>query len=508
MKEEILRLEHISKIFSGVRALSDINLSFNSSEVHALVGENGAGKSTMMNIIFGNIRPTDGKVFFRREEVKGESPEKAQEKGIFMIHQEGSLLMGLSVMENIFISSLSKNKFGFLDVKKMYRETKEILKMLDIAYIDPRKKVESLSTAERQLVEIAKAIALHPALVIMDEPTASISLKEIRILMNIIRKLKEQGIGVIYISHKLDEVFEISDTVSVLRDGALVGTYSRNELDAGKLIALMVGRQLGAEMEYIKKQKKGGNREVILEVKDLTVPVWKKKVSFLLKQGEVLGFAGLVGAGRSEVFEALIGYTKSEVGQIVYLGQRVSIQSPADAISQGIGMLSEDRREKGIFAEHSVNDNMHIINLKNLKQGMLLSAQKEKNIAQKQRELLNIKAADLKTKIKKLSGGNQQKVLLARFLSMKNPPKILILDEPTHGIDVGAKAEIYKVVRELVRNGISVILISSELPELMLLCDRILIMYEGEITGEVSQNDFDQELIMQYASNLKSERRR
>ena len=508
MEREMLRLEHISKSFSGVKALTDISLTFRKGEVHALVGENGAGKSTMMNVIFGNIQPTEGKIYFSGKEIVVDEPGTAQKNGIFMIHQEGSLLDTLSVMENVFLSSLKKNSFGFLDNKKMYRETKEILELLEMGHIDPRKKVERLSAPERQLVEIAKAIALDPALVIMDEPTASISVKEVQILMRIIRKLKEKGIGVIYISHKLEEVFEIADIISVLRDGTLVGTYGKEEMDTNRLITLMVGRQLGNEMEELKNQ--GGEKEkeeVILKVEELKIPVYGKRVSFEVRRGEILGFAGLVGAGRSELFETLIGFRKTDVKKAVYLGRELRVLNPADAIAAGIGMLSEDRREKGIFAQHSVSDNMNIINLKNLKNGVLLSREKENDAAEQMRTKLNVKTSDLKTKIRNLSGGNQQKVLLGRFLSMKEIPKLLILDEPTHGIDVGGKAEIYRIIKNLVESGISVVLISSELPELMLLCDRILVMHEGEITGEVARWEFDQELIMEYASNIKNDHR-
>lgn len=504
MEKEMLRLEHVSKAFSGVRALTDISLTFRRGEVHALVGENGAGKSTMMNVIFGNIQPTEGKIYFSGQETVVDEPGKAQRNGIFMIHQEGSLLDTLSVMENVFLSSLKKNRFGFLDNRDMYRKTKEILEMLEIGHIDPKRKVEKLSTPERQLVEIAKAIALNPVLVIMDEPTASISAKEVQILMRIIRKLKEKEIGVIYISHKLEEVFEIADVISVLRDGSLIGTYRKEEMDTDRLITLMVGRQLGSEMEELKN--KGGKeegKEAVLKVEALKIPGYGKTVSFEIKRGEILGFAGLVGAGRSELFETLIGYRKTDVKKITGSGRELKVRNPADAISAGIGMLSEDRREKGIFAQHSVRDNINIINLKNLKKGILVNRAKETDIAERMQKKLNVKTSDLQTRIRHLSGGNQQKVLLARFLSMKEIPEILILDEPTHGIDVGAKAEIYKIIKNLVESGISVVLISSELPELMLMCDRILVMHEGAITGEVARREFNQELIMQYASNLK-----
>ena len=507
MGEEILRLDHISKSFSGVQALTDINISFKRGEVHALVGENGAGKSTMMNVIFGNILPSQGVIYLKGSPMTVNDPKVAQAQGIFMIHQEGSLLDSLSVMENVFLSGLCKNRFGFLDNKKIYQKTKEVLELLEIGHIDPRRRVEFLSTSERQLVEIAKAIALNPALVIMDEPTASISIKEVKILMNIIRKLKEQEIGIIYISHKLEEIFEIADVISVLRDGTLVGTYANKDLNTDRLVSLMVGRQLGSEMEELQRnasRSANNNREDILNVEGIEIPEWKTDVSFRLKKGEVLGFAGLVGAGRSELFEALIGYRKSKVQRIVYQGKNIQIRNPAQGIAQGIGMLSEDRREKGIFAEHTIRDNMNIVNLKNLKRGLLLNKKKENAVAGEMKQKLNIKAADLKTRIKNLSGGNQQKVLLARFLSMKKMPQILVLDEPTHGIDVGAKAEIYRIIKKLAEDNISIVLISSEMSELMLLCDRMIVMHEGKITGEINRSEFDQELIMQYASNLKT----
>lgn len=504
-KQIYLETKDVVKTFPGVKAIDKINLQFREGEVHAICGENGAGKSTLMNVLSGVYSPDEGsEILYKGKQIILRGPQDARNYGIAMIHQENSLVQHLTVYENIFLGHLEV-KGKFVDKKKMYDISKELLVRLEIDYIDPATLVKDLSVSEKQLIEIAKAISLNPRLIIMDEPTAALTVDETNILMNIIHQLKQDGVSIVYISHHLEEIFEIADIVSVLRDGEHIGTYNIADVNMDKLISLMVGRKLSTNIEInleeeAKKRGKTKNTAVVLSVKGLTRPGKVIDASFDLHKGEILGFAGLIGAGRSELMEMVYGHVKPSDGEIFFEGKPVKFSSPSDAVHFGIGMITEDRKFMGILKLHSVKDNINISILPLLKKGGLLSNHMQNENAEVEIKQLNVKTPSANTIISNLSGGNQQKALLGRMLSIN--PKILILDEPTHGIDVGAKAEIYNIINELAESGVSIILISSELPELIRMSHRIMVMHEGKIQTTLEYPDFNQETILNYASNI------
>jgi ABC-type sugar transport system ATPase subunit len=501
----VLEAKNVSKHYSGVVALKNVNMQFRKGEVHAIVGENGAGKSTLMNVLSGVCVPEEGsEILYRDKRIKLKKPEDARNYGISMIHQENSLVQHLTVYENIFLGHF-ETKHSFLDKKKMVSASSEFLRRLQIDYIDPTSLVKDLSSSEKQLIEITKAISLNPQIIIMDEPTASLTFRETETLMKIIAELKASNVAIIYISHRMEEVFQIADVISVLRDGEHIGTYPAKEINVDEVIALMVDRKVSQNVdektsEKIELSAKSIQNPVILSVEGLTWPGRVENASFELHKGEILGFAGLVGAGRSEIMEMIYGHVTPSKGKITYQGKAVHFHSPADAVKAGIGMLTEDRKLTGILPLHSVEDNINISIMPRLKNGLLLSDKKQTKNASDYIRKINIKTPDQSTRISNLSGGNQQKVLLARMLSIN--PQILILDEPTHGIDIGAKTEIYGMINKLASQGISILLISSELPELISLSHRIVVMYEGKIKAKLECSDFSQETIMNYASNL------
>ncbi len=502
-KQTILEVKNITKTFPGVVALKNVNLSFRSGEVHALVGENGAGKSTLMNIIDGVHSPDEGSsIFYKGEQVFFKSTNDANKRSIAMIHQENSLVQHLTVYENISLGHFPK-KGIFIDKEKMIKTAQVLLTQLKISHINPSAYVRNLSSSEKQLIEIAKALMANPEVIIMDEPTAALTVKETEILMDIIRHLKNEGVAIVFISHHLEEIFQISDVVSILRDGQHIGTYDTKDITLSKVISLMVGRELNSKvskktLEEIKRRLKTRDTRVVLEVEGIFRPGKVEDASFVLHEGEILGFAGLVGAGRTELMECIYGYAKATAGTIKIDGKPVRISITKHAVEKGMGMVSEDRKVNGIFHLHSVRDNINSASWKRLKTGPFLSKDKEDTNAKEYISKINVKTPSPTTPISTLSGGNQQKALLCRMLSTR--PRILILDEPTHGIDVGAKDEIYTIINELAASGISIILISSELPELILLSHRILIMCEGGINGELEFSDFDQEKIITIAS--------
>lgn len=501
----ILEAKNVSKTFPGVIALNDVNLSFHMGEVHALVGENGAGKSTLLNILTGVYKPDAGaKIFFNGKEVNFSKTEDSYKIGIAMIHQENSLVQHLTVYENIFLGHFIK-KGMFIDKVKMMQSSQELLNRLKIPHIKVTSYMKDLSSSEKQLIEIAKALSEDPQVIFMDEPTAALTVRETDILMTIIRDLKNQGIAIVFISHRLEEIFDIADVCSVLRDGELIGTYPVKEIDIPKLITMMVGRKLDSNIPQkskaeIARRSSTKNSRIVLEARDIHFHGKVINASFALHEGEILGFAGLVGSGRTDLMECIYGYSKMNAGSIKVDGKQVQIQSPSDAVRYGLGMVSEDRKLNGILPRHSVRDNVNSASWKLLRKGLFLSRGMEVGNAAKYIKKLNVKTASQDTKISSLSGGNQQKTLLGRMLSIS--PRILILDEPTHGIDVGAKAEIYNMINQLVEQGISIILISSELPELISLSHRILVMHEGMIQGGLEFEDFDQEKIMNLASGM------
>jgi inositol transport system ATP-binding protein len=492
--EALLRMRGIQKEFPGVRALDGVQLEVRKGTVHALMGENGAGKSTLVKCLIGMYAPDAGEIVFRGEPVRLASTHDALSRGISMIHQELSPIPHMTVAENVYLGREPLTWYGLVDGAELARRTEALLGRLGI-HVDPGKKMVELSIANVQLVEIAKAISYDSSLIIMDEPTSAITESEVANLHAIIRSLREKGISIIYITHKMDEVFQICDEVTVLRDGRYVDTQPIQALSHDLLIQKMVGRPL-TEM-FPKETAAIG--ETVLQVKGFTGRRFRD-VSFEVKRGEIFGVAGLMGAGRTELLEAVFGVTAASSGELFLHGRPAPIRSPADAIGMGFAFLTEDRKLTGLYLNASVRDNMSIANLLRYLVGPFVSFRKIAEDCERMRERLRIKTPSLQQTVKNLSGGNQQKVLLSRWLLTQ--PEILILDEPTRGIDVGAKAEIYRLMVELAQAGKAIIMISSELPEILGMCDRIMVMHEGDKVGELLRGDATQEKILQLATGM------
>jgi len=496
--QKVLEMKNITKTFPGVKALDRVNFSLEKGEVHALLGENGAGKSTLMKVLNGIHERDEGEIFVKGEPVKFQNTKEAQNAGLAIIHQELELIPYLNVAENIFLGREERNGV-FINYKKLYQKTEEVLDLLGVD-IDPKAKIKDLNIGSQQMVEIAKAVSQNADILVMDEPTSSLTNQEIEILFELIERLKEQEIAIVYISHRLEEVFEICDRVTVLRDGQFVGEVKTSETDEDELIKMMVGRTI--EDRFPKMKINPG--EEILRIENLSVPEEIENASFSLKKGEILGIAGLMGSGRTELAKAIFGVFKEKTGQIFYRGDQLKINSPADAIDNGIYYLSEDRKEEGLILGLSVADNISISVLKTiLNANTFIDAAAEKDLAEKYIKDLNIKTPSEKQLVKNLSGGNQQKVVISKLLSTK--PEVVIFDEPTRGIDVGAKREIYNLMQDLIDEGVAVILISSELPEVLNLSNRILVMHEKEIMGELDAAEADQEAIMKLATGRRSQ---
>lgn len=494
--EPLLSIEGISKSFPGVQALHHVSFDVKRGEIHAILGENGAGKSTLMNILSGVYHPDEGRINFDGKEIKLKEPRQAQELGIAMIHQELSLANNLSVMENIFVGRLIRNRFGFVQYKKLAELTKEALERVGISHISPYTLVKELSTSQMQLVEISKALSLEAKLLIMDEPTASLTHAETKMLLEIIRSLKNHGVSILYVSHRMEEIFSIADRITVLRDGQYIQTMDTKDTSVQEVVSLMVGREFN---QIFQRESNVQEKEpALLQVKHLTTDK-VKDVGFSLYPGEVLAFTGLVGAGRTEVVEALFGVQSPKEGVVRLEGKEVVITEPKKAIELGMGLVPEGRKIQGIYHDLSVKENMTIAHLPRITQNLFIKRKKEEELTQSFIQKLKIKTVDMDRHIKFLSGGNQQKTILARWLL--NQPKVLFLDEPTHGVDVGAKMEIYQIINDLTKAGVGVVLISSELPEVLTLADRILVMQEGRITVELNREEATQEKIMAYATN-------
>ncbi len=490
-------MEGIDKRFPGVQALKDASFELKRGEVHALVGENGAGKSTLMKILTGVYRKDKGRIFYKGKEVEILNPRMAQEMGISIVFQELNLMPHLTVAQNVFIGRepRKKNLPIFIDEEEMNRKTKELFDMLHMK-IDPKTKVATLTVGKQQMVEIAKALSFNSEVLIFDEPTAALSEAETEELFNIIKKLKNQGIGIIYISHRLEELKEIADRVTVMRDGEYVGTVNMNGTPIEKIISMMVGREI---YETLREKEVEDNAEIVLEVKNLNRGKEIRNVSFKLRKGEILGFAGLIGAGRTEVARVIFGADPIASGEIYIKGKRVSIKTPANAIRYGIAYLSEDRKRDGLMLNLDVLTNLILPSVKEfLKSLGFVDEKKAEKKGKEYIERLKIRTPSLKQKVKNLSGGNQQKVILAKWL-LRNCD-ILIFDEPTRGIDVGTKNEIYKLLNELIKEGKSIIMISSELPEILRMSHRIIVMCGGRITAEIDGKKATEELIMKYAT--------
>lgn len=494
MSDILLEMKNIQKSFPGVHALDNACLNVRYGEVHALVGENGAGKSTLMKVLNGIYKKDSGEIIYKGEEIELNGPLDAQKRGIGMIHQELNLMPHLTVAENIFIGKEPMVGGVFLDQKKADQAAKELLASMHLE-ISPTRTIKSLTVAKQQMVEIAKALNNNSELFVMDEPTSPLTDAEIEELFRFIRQLREAGRGIIYISHRLDELWQISDRITVMRDGQYVGTVNTNEVTKQDVISMMVGRVIYEEPKQQSCVKP--DAPVVLEAKHL-VAANVKDVSFELHKGEILGFAGLVGAGRTETVRALFGADPRVSGEVFVDGEKVEIHSPSDAVHHGIGYLSEDRKTFGVATGLSVRDNCVMADLENYCIGPIVNDSKIDVVSKDYIQKISIKTPSMRQLVRNLSGGNQQKIVIAKWLIKRC--NVLIFDEPTRGIDVGAKSEIYKLMNKLIDEGKSIIMISSELPELLRMSDRIVVMSEGSITGELDICEATQTNIMTLAT--------
>ncbi len=489
-----LEVKGIEKAFPGVKALKGVNLEVRKGELHALCGENGAGKSTLMHVLAGVHKPDAGSIFLDGKEVVIENQKHANDLGISIVYQERSLVPGLNVAENIYAARQPVNALGNIDWKKLYGMTEEHLKQLNIE-IDPRTPVGNISPPMQQMVEIAKALSIEPRVLILDEPTAAITEKEVAALFELIKKLKDEGIAIIYISHRLSEIFQVADRVTVFKDGSYMGTEEVKNIDQNWIVRKMVGREV-----YFECSRREVSKEVVLECRNFSNIKRFNDVNFNLKKGEILSFAGLAGAGRTEVFRALFGADPKVSGEAYLEGRKLNIRNCMDAIREGIGYLPEDRKEQGLFLEMAVSQNIASASMKKLRKGIEVDDRKVAEVAEEYRKKLAIATPGIRQKVVNLSGGNQQKVVLAKWLLVN--PRILIVDEPTRGVDVGAKSEIYGILRSLTENGTSIIVISSDLPEVLSISDRIYVMWNGRITGELEGCEATEEKIMHSASGI------
>jgi ribose transport system ATP-binding protein len=496
-KQPLVQMRGISKAFSGNRVLENVEFEILSGEVHALMGENGAGKSTLMKILTGIYERDTGTVLVRGKEVQFKHTKEAEQSGIAVIHQELNIIPYLSVTENMFLGKeLTIGKTGIIKYKEMKTKTREYLNRLGID-IDPDVEAGTLSVGQQQMIEIARAVAANTEVLIMDEPTAALTDREISALFQVINSLRKQGVGIVYISHRMDEIFQICDRISVLRDGQFIGTKAIPETNFDEIVKMMVGRQLGER--FPKRQTDRGSTRI--QVVNLSSKGSFQKVSFSVKQGEILGVAGLMGAGRTEIMEAIFGYRSISNGKVLIDGKEAKIKSPYDAIQQGIGFVTEDRKNEGLVLGLSVKENFTLTNFSSVSKKGVISTKKEESFVEDLIQKLHVKTASQHLSVKSLSGGNQQKIVIGKWLGIK--PKILILDEPTRGVDVGAKKEIYQLMNELTKEGVAIIMVSSELPEILGMSDRILVIHEGKVSATFEGNEADQEKIMQAATGGK-----
>jgi len=497
----VISFRRVTKRFPGVVALKDVSIDVSPGELHAVVGENGAGKSTLMNCLCGVITDYQGTLVLRGQPVRFRGTTDAERAGVGIIHQELNLVEELSAAANIFLGREMLNKLRLLDDRAMERAAGELLQQLECE-IRPRQLVRDLRVGDQQLVEIAKALSLNTDVLIMDEPTSALTETEVARLFRVIERLRERGVTILYITHKMDEVFQLADRITVLRDGELVKTLDRAKSNAREITHLMVGR----EIEETDLGQPRTPDDVVLEVKKLSLPwpgharKWRlQDVSFSLRRGEILGLAGLMGAGRTETLECLFGSSpNAPQGEILLEGRRVLFRHPAQAMRAGVALVTEDRKRLGIFANLNVGQNISVCTLDEITKAGLISFQRERAMAQASVEELNVRSAGLSVPITSLSGGNQQKSIVGRWLLTR--PKVLLLDDPTRGVDVGAKAELYRLMDRLCREGLGIIVTSSELPELLTLCDRILVLCEGHVTGELTREQATEQRIMELAT--------
>jgi len=488
----LVSMRDISKAFGGVQALSGIDFTLLPGEIHALAGENGAGKSTFVKILAGAYAPDSGTITVGERSCSRLTPELAREAGIAVVHQEFNLLPDLSVAENVFLGSLPPARWRTVSPKAAVAQTTEILRRLG-SHLDPRRQVIELTVAEQQLVEVAKALALGARSIIMDEPSTVLSPEELEVLYGVLRRLRSEGCGVIYISHRLSEVFDLADRVTVFKDGRLVSTCATADITPNELIRRMVGRPL----KELFPERRRTIGEPVLEARTVSVPGKLRGVSLTVRGGEIVGLAGLGGSGRTTVARALVGLEHISSGEILLGGKRAP-HVPGACARAGLVMVPEDRKTHGIIAGHSVAANLSLASLRRLRRVHVISARREAELAQRLVRQFDIRPTTTKTKIQNLSGGNQQKVVLARWLA--GDPRVVILDEPTRGVDVGAKAEIYSVIEELSERGVGVLLASSDLTELLGTCDRIVVLHEGEVAGEVDRAQATEEVLLRAAA--------
>src|SRR6056297_1076861 len=498
-KTPVLRLENIVKTFPGVRALDGVSLSILPGEVHALMGENGAGKSTLMKVLGGIHQPNEGQIIVAEEPTVMSGPLDAKAKGIVFIHQELSLAEELSVAENIYLGELPRKSFGRVDWTTLAEKTNAILKKLNVGF-DAGTRVGDLSIANQQMVEIARALTVDAKAVIFDEPTASLTDAEKVVLFEVIADLQSQGVGIAYISHRMEEIFKITDRISVLRDGQYQGTVNTAETDEEGVTQMMIGRKL----DLSRNESHHTMGDVALEVRELSCGHLFEDVSFSVRSGEVVGFYGLVGAGRTEIAETLFGLRDPSAGTIHLNGEEVRIHSPADAIARGISLVPEDRKSQGLVLGMNCRDNMTLPQIDDLKAGPFVAEGSEIAIFDQYRDKLDIRTPGWKQAVGNLSGGNQQKIVIGKWLSMH--PSVLIVDEPTRGIDVGSKSEIHNLIRDLAAQGYAVIVISSEMPEVLHVSDRIVAMYSGRIMREFTSEEVTEDSLIQAISGLTGDK--
>ncbi len=490
----MIEMTGISKSFSGNAVLKDVQFDVKKGEIHALMGENGAGKSTLMKILTGIYSRDTGEIRVKGQAVEFHNPKEAEKAGIAVIHQELNILPDLTVAENLFLGNEKTfGKSGILKTKEMNREAKDILLNLGLD-VDVKTPARDLSVGKQQIIEIAKAISSNAELIVMDEPTAALTDREIETLFETIKALQAKGVSFVYISHRMEEIFSICDRITILRDGSYVGVRKIKETTFEEIVQMMVGRELGERFP----ERNSSIGEVKLVAKNLSREGCFENVSFELRKGEVLGIAGLMGAGRTEVVQSIFGYKKLTSGELILNGKPIKINKPEDAINLGFAYVTEDRKSEGLVLNFSVKENLGLTNFKSISKNGVINKEKEKNLFDSMVKRLGVRTSGPTQIVKSLSGGNQQKIVIAKWLGIE--PDILILDEPTRGVDVGAKKEIYSIINSLAEKGVSIIMISSELPEIIGMVDRVLVMQEGKLTGELKKEEMTQEKIMHYAT--------
>lgn len=489
MEDYILEMKHISKDYGGIHALRDVNFSLKKGEVLCLCGENGAGKSTLMKVLTGVEKPSKGEILLHGKLAHIHKPIDAYRQGISIVHQELVQIPDMTIAENIFVGRYDK-KACFIDYKALTEKTNQLMERLGIHY-NPDAKIRQYSVAQRQLIEIMKALSYDSSIIVLDEPTAALTLDETKILYEIIRKLKREGVSIIFISHRMEDIYAVGDRIYVLKDGSYSGVAEVGDVSVEDIIKMMIGRDIG--QQFVQKTNKVG--DVILEVKGLANE-YIKDISFQVRSGEVVGFGGLIGAGRTELLQAIYGVDSCE-GEIYYKGELIKNSSPKAAIDRGFSMVPEDRKDKGLILSHSVQNNIQMTILDRISRLGLLCGRKGKQTVETFIENLNIKTSGAQQKVGMLSGGNQQKVVLAKCMAPE--PSVILLDEPTRGVDVGAKAEIYKIINDLASKGFAIIMVSSELPELIAVSDRIIVMRDGRISGEIDAKGVTEEQVMTLA---------